>query len=160
MQTRRHRGAKKAKKVGVEIIESNSWREYWAILTHLLEETYGVKPVHSLKEIGFLKKEFNPNIRLFTANYKNEVLAGVVIYESEMVAHSQYIAASDQGQRLGALDLLFTELLETTFSKKKYFDFGNSNGLNGEILNKGLNEFKEGFGARTIAHNFYQVVLQ
>jgi hypothetical protein len=159
MQSRRRRGSNKAKKKGVQISESSSWKEFWVILGERLQDSYGAKPVHSIDEIELLKKRFSPNIRLFTAMKDNEILAGVVIYETELVAHCQYIAASDIGQDLGALDLLFTELIDTNFSEKKYFDFGISNEENGLVLNDGLIEFKEGFGARTVAHKFYQIGL-
>ena len=41
--------------------------------------------------------------------------------------------------------------------KKKYFDFGISNEKQGKHINKGLNFWKEGFGARTITQDFYRI---
>ena len=40
---------------------------------------------------------------------------------------------------------------------KDYFDFGNSNENNGEFVNQGLLYWKEGFGARSITQDFYEI---
>ena len=42
-------------------------------------------------------------------------------------------------------------------NRKKYFDFGISNAKQGKHINKGLNFWKEGFGARTITQDFYRI---
>ena len=39
------------------------------------------------------------------------------------------------------------------------FDFGISNENNGKNINEGLNYWKEGFGARTITQDFYEIDL-
>jgi len=41
--------------------------------------------------------------------------------------------------------------------KKDYFDFGISNENNGEFVNQGLIYWKEGFGARSITQDFYEI---
>ena len=62
-----------------------------------------VSPVHSIEEIELLHGRFPQHIRLFEAAFDSELLAGVVIFESAMVAHVQYIAASERGRdALGA----------------------------------------------------------
>ena len=124
-----------------------------------LREIHSAKPVHSLDEIKLLQGYFPANIRLFTAELNKRIVAGTVIYESQSVAHCQYIAASEIGRKSGALDLLFFELLENTFRKKHYFNFGNSTENQGRALNKGLIDFKEGFGARTSVHNVFELLL-
>lgn len=76
-----------------------------------------------------------------------------------MVAHAQYMASSPTGRDLGALDTLFAHLLDNVFPGKPFFDFGISNEHGGRVLNCGLIEQKEGFGARTVVHDFYEVDL-
>ena len=44
-------------------------------------------------------------------------------------------------------------------SQKKYIDFGISNEGNGKILNLGLISQKEGFGAKAVVHDFYEICL-
>jgi hypothetical protein len=87
-------------------------------------------------------------------------LAGAVIYETHNVAHAQYLANSDKGRDLGALDLVIDRLLKDVYQKKTFFDFGISTTDNGHFLNSGLLAQKEGFGARAWVHDFYEIRLR
>ena len=158
-QSRRSRGAAKAAKAGVALACPDGWGPFWMLLTEHLQERYGTAPVHSLGEIELLRSRFPDNIKLFTAQHAGEDVAGAVIFESPMVAHAQYIASSPKGRDLGALDALFAHLLDNVFPGKPFFDFGISNEHGGRILNRGLIEQKEGFGARTVVHDFYEIDL-
>jgi hypothetical protein len=158
-QTRRRRGAVKATRLGVAVAQSDDWAGYWAVLSEHLEQRFGVPPVHSLVEIDGLHRRFPDNIRLHVASLDQEILAGAVVFESARVAHVQYIASSERGRDLGALDKLFLHLLEETYAAKAFFDFGSSNEREGRVLNRGLIEQKEGFGARAVAHDFYRLEL-
>jgi len=158
-QERRRRSIKKAVKNGLTVKESNDYEQYWAILEENLNSTYGVDPVHSISEIHLLQSRFPNNIKLFGC-FKGEVmLGGVVIYESDKVAHVQYIAANEQGKSSGALDLVFDFLLTDFYREKTFFDFGISNENDGSYLNRGLIDQKEGFGARAVAHDHYVINL-
>jgi hypothetical protein len=159
IQARRRRGAAKADRAGVQIAESTAWAPYWALLTAHLEQRYAVKPVHDVEEIQRLYAHFPQNIRLFTATLSDVLLGGIVIYETETVAHLQYAAASADGLALGCLDQLFFHLLDVVFADKRWFDFGNSTERQGRHLNSGLIIQKEGFGGRAVAHDFYRVKL-
>jgi hypothetical protein len=158
-QARRRRGAAKAAKLGVAVSQSEDWAGYWALLSEHLKQRFGVAPVHSLAEIERLRRRFPGNIRLHVASLEQEILAGTVVFESARVAHVQYIASSERGRDLGALDALFLHLLEETYAAKAFFDFGSSNEQDGRVLNRGLIEQKEGFGARAVVHDFYRLEL-
>jgi lipid II:glycine glycyltransferase (peptidoglycan interpeptide bridge formation enzyme) len=112
--------------------------------------------VHTVEEIALLRSRFPQNIRLFVASHGGKPVGGAVMYLSDQVAHAQYIASNAAGRDLGALDLLFLTLLER-LKGFRYFDFGISTEENGTKLNKGLIEFKEGFGARAVIHDHYLV---
>ena len=157
-QERRRRAIKKAEKSGVEIKETTDFSTFWnEILTPNLQSRFGVNPVHSLAEIKSLSTN-NPNkIRQFEA-WQNEVLlAGTTVFETPTVAHAQYISASEEGRKNGAIDLLFHHLISTTFAHKQIFDFGIVNEEEGRKINMGLLDWKEGFGARAYAHRFYEI---
>ncbi len=156
-QTRRKRQIKKAVKNNIKVIESDEYETYWKIVKDNLRIKHGVEPVHTEEEIKKLHRLFPQNIRLFCAYKGNEVLAGVVIYETNIVAHAQYISATDEGKKLGALDFVFDHLINKTFKRKKYFDFGISNENRGKYLNKGLINQKEGFGASAIVYDQYLI---
>jgi hypothetical protein len=129
------------------------------MLSEHLEHRFGVAPVHSLAEIERLRRRFPDNIRLHVASLDHEMLAGTVVFESARVAHVQYVASGERGRDMGALDKLFLHLMEEIYGAKAFFDFGNSTDADGRILNRGLIEQKEGFGARAIAHDFYRLEL-
>jgi hypothetical protein len=79
------------------------------------------------------------------------------VYENATVAHAQYIAAGEDGKRAGALDALFAWLIEERYRDKRYFDFGISTEGDGRVLNEGLIDQKEGFGARGVVHDRYEL---
>lgn len=154
MQERRRRGAKRAARAGLLVEESDDFGPYWDVLTENLQSKYGCGPVHSLSEITLLASRFPQQIRLTVCRDADRVLAGVVVYVSERVAHLQYIGSSAAGREQGALDAVM-EWLIARWSDRRYFDFGAATEQDGRYVNAGLLEFKEGWGARTIVHDFY-----
>lgn len=158
-QQRRLRAFRKAHKSGVTWTLSNDYEQFWPILEHNLWSVHRIKPVHTLDEICRLHAAFPGHIRLFGVFLDDEMIAGTVIYENDIVAHAQYIASSEQGRTNGALDLLFFNLLTEQYKDKKYFDFGISTESAGSFLNTGLVDFKEGFGGRAVTQDFYRIDL-
>ena len=149
---------KKAQKQGLHIEETVDFSAFWnEILLPNLAKRHAAKPTHTLEEIIVLKSKFPENIRQFNVYKEDQIVAGATIFETDTVAHVQYISANEQKQELGALDFLFEELITRTFSGKWYFDFGISNEQQGTKLNKGLSYWKECFGARTYVHRFYEI---
>jgi hypothetical protein len=156
-QERRMRSAKKARQAGLVVTEGADFAPFWPVLARNLEERYGVAPVHSLDEISRLAARFPAHIRLFIATREGETLAGAVVFVTPFVCHVQYNAASGEGKRLGALDLVLETLVERFRGGVRYFDFGISTEQDGRFLNRGLIEYKEGFGARAVVHDFYRL---
>lgn len=156
-QQRRSRAIKHALEQGVRVGPADDLASFWRILEWNLSTFHGVRPVHGLEEIRLLQARFPEHIRLFGAYLKSDLVAGVVIYETHTVAHAQYVASSEAGRDTHALDLLFHELVTTVYANKPYFDLGTSTEHEGRELNVGLAEFKEGFGARAVVHDFYEL---
>ena len=71
-----------------------------------------------LSEIKKLQSKFPNNIRCFVAKKENNIHAGVLIFETSTVAHTQYLATSDLGRNLGALDVIIFKLINSVFKKK------------------------------------------
>ena len=159
MQELRRRGIKKAKANGIIYEESDDLAPFWQILEEVLAEKHHKNPVHTLAEIEQLKEKFPNEIRLFVARKEDEILAGTLIYETTQVAHAQYIASSPHGRATGALDGLFEHLISQVFNTKQYFDFGISTEQGGRYLNEGLIFQKEGFGARTVVYDSYELKI-
>lgn len=156
----RKSGIRKAKKNGITVSVEENFSPFWNILDNNLREKFGVKPVHNIDEINLLKSRFHNNIILHCAKLNDEIVAGVLMYLTDNVAHTQYISASPIGKELGALDLLFDNLINSVYANYKYFDFGQSTEENGMILNDKLIYQKEGFGGRAMAYNIYQLDIE
>ncbi len=153
-------GANAARKAGIQVGPSEDWEGYWRLLSSLLDERYGTRPVHTLDEMRLLHGRFPDGIRLYTATLDGEMLAGVVMYLSQPVAHCQYIGASPQGKDSKALTLLFDYLIgEAKASGYRYFDFGISNEDHGRYLNEGLVRQKSRLGGRGIVYNTFEIDL-
>jgi len=154
----RIQGYKRGKKNKLEIKETDDLDEFWnSILTPTLLNRHEVNPVHSLEDIKKLKSFFNNNIKQFNVYHKGQIVAGTTIFLTKNVAHVQYIGSNTEKNILGSLDFLFYNLITEYLSSYKYFDFGNSHEQNGMKVNNGLNYWKEGYGARSLTHDFYEI---
>lgn len=154
----RTEGIKRGTDFGLEWKEEHDLTSFWnEILIPNLEQKHQAKPVHSVDEIMYLKAKFPNSIRQFNVYKEGKIIAGTTIFESDFVAHSQYISADESKNATGSLDFLHNRLITYTFRQKKYFDFGISNENQGKNINQGLLFWKEGFGARTVVQNFYEI---
>ncbi|MCP1298567.1 GNAT family N-acetyltransferase [Chryseobacterium sp. S0630] len=148
---------RKCKENNVIITENTNFEEYWSLLSSVLQK-FDTKPVHTIEEITILKEKFPENIRLFEAKQDGRILAGIVIFDFGNTIHTQYMAASSEGRKAGALDFINHFLLEK-FKDRKYYSFGISTENQGKYLNEGLIQQKENMGARGIALDFYSIKL-
>lgn len=152
-------GVRKARQNGLVVRESDDIESFWSILTQNLQMKYGAMPVHTALEMRLLKDRFPQHIRLFMT-YKSELpLGGTVLYLTPQVVHTQYISASLEGKRLGALDLLFYHLLNEESFSRPYFDFGTSARDNSNEVNSSLIFQKQGFGGRSVCYDWYEYDL-
>ena len=154
----RKRGIQKGRTNGLVIKEETDFESFWnEVLIPNLNERHGVKPVHSVEEINLLKSLFPTHIRQFNVYCNGKIVAGTTVFESETVAHCQYISKYEDQENLGSLDFLYHFLITEAFAGKRFFDFGISNESQGKKLNDGLSYWKASFGASTIVHDFYEV---
>ncbi len=159
LQGRRARSARRAARLGVEVRASDEVATFWHdVLEPVLRSRHGVRPVHDAAEIGLLRSRFPGEISLRAAYLDGAMVAGTVLYRYGRVLHSQYIAANDAGRDSGALDVVFTSLLDEAGPDVRFVSFGIASEGGGAVLNTGLAEWKEGFGARTLPHLVYDLV--
>lgn len=135
---------------------------FWQIVEEVLAERHNTKPVHTIGEMKLLCERFPDNIKLYTAtNPDGRVIAGSLLFITDMVAHVQYMEAGEEGRRRRALDWLIRQLIERySDSGVRHFDFGISTENGGHFLNEGLAYQKEGFGGRTVCYDTYSVELE
>lgn len=155
----RRRGIKKAEKNNLSVKQSFDFENYIDLLNGVLLMRHDAKAVHSKEEIKMLSEYFPENIKLFVAGNEEKIMAGVLIFDANQTVHAQYIANSDEGRNIGALDLIIDYLVNEYSKDKKYFDFGISTEQMGMYLNNGLINQKEMFGGRGIVYDFYEWVI-
>jgi len=162
MRKLRVRGARKAidNDLYIDRMSEEDWptlEAFWEVLTNVLQRHHGVAPVHTVAEMTLLMTRFPHQIKLYLVRKERQVVAGCLVFLTRKVAHIQYIAASEEGRELGALDLLFRHLINERFKQMDYVDFGVSTERGGLYLNEGLIFQKEGFGARSVCYDTYEL---
>ncbi len=156
-QQRRKSNIKKSEALSYQIRLSQNPHDFWQhVLIPNLNDRFGARPVHSADEMKLLMNHFPANIQLYEI-HDDEMLGGTIIYNTELTAHAQYTSATPFGKQLGALDILFHHLINDIYKEKSFFSFGSSNGEQGGKLNRGLVNWKEGFGARTFCIDTYKL---
>lgn len=155
----RMEGVAKGIKNELRVVEETNFESFWnQIMIPNLEKKHQAKPVHSLQEIQYLHAKFPKNIRQFNVYLNDKIVAGTTIFESQQVAHAQYISANEEKNELGSLDFLYHHLITQIFKDKPFLDFGISNEQQGQKLNNGLSFWKESFGASAVVQDFYEVL--
>ena len=162
IDSNRIEGVKRAEKSGLKINKESDLSSFWnTVLIPNLEMKHEVKPVHTLEEIQQLKEKFPNNIEQYSVYYENDkIVAGTTLFIDKKTVHVQYISAIGDKNQHGALDFLFYHLITKVYADFDYFDFGISNENQGKNINKGLQYWKETFGARTFTQDFYEVGTQ
>lgn len=152
----RKSGIRKALSLNIEVGESNDVDGFWHVLEDNLGNRYNAKPVHTACEMKLLMSRFPNSIKLYVAKMNGEIVGGTLIYVTPQVVHTQYISASVEGKKHGALDLLFDYIINKVYANFRYFDFGKSTEQGGAYLNEPLIFQKEGFGGRGVCYDWYQ----
>lgn len=149
----------KCSQKNVEIQESDDVSLFMRILEDCLRDRHDTRPVHSASELSLLKEGFPENIRIFLSLLDGKPQAGVCIYDTGIVAHSQYIATTPDGRENNLLTPLFHTLITRTFASRRFFDFGISCEDHGQYLNRGLLRQKCSYGASGVTYERYLLEL-
>lgn len=148
----------KARKAGVIVKKTLDPISFYTLLTAALKK-FDATPTHSIEEIRLLMQRFPENVSIYEAHISGNISAGAIIYDFGDAVHTQYLATSEDGRNIGSLDFLLAELIQNVYADRKFFSFGISTEQSGHFLNTGLIAQKEGFGARTVVHDFYEWTL-
>lgn len=134
---------------------------FWSILSGNLARKHEAVPVHSIEDISLLSQRFPEGIELYGASIDRTLVAGVLLFKTSRVWHAQYIASSELGYNVAALDAVFDDIIrDAADAGVRYFDFGTCNENGGLILNDGLYRFKAEFGGTGVAYEQYQLELE
>ena len=150
---------KNALKQGIQAVPSTDFDTFMRIDAEHLQRKHGVKPVHTAEELRLLAGRFPENIRLVAAQRDGVMLGGIITYSTDVVCHAQYIAASEDGKRLGALDVCIDYVLGQVPQHIRWFDFGISTLDGGKRVDEPLLQNKETWGARAVVYDQYELDL-
>lgn len=144
----------KAASKGIVVDLESDFSQFWEILSQRLDERYNTAPVHTLDEMHLLQSRFPENIRLYTARLEDTptLLAGILVYATNNVVHSQYISSTPLGRKMKTLPAILDRIFQD-YSNCNFFDFGTSCEQGGKLLNAGLSEQKYGLGGRTAVYS-------
>lgn len=160
LSERRRRALKKASKTVIFSSDQSLLVELWRVVEQNLVRKHDAIAAHSLEELSQLKDRFPDHISIRCALLDGKVEAGVILFNSPLAWHAQYIASSERGYDVSALDAVFDAAIsQATQAGVRYFDFGTSNEQAGLVLNDGLYRFKSEFGGCGVAHEFYELDL-
>lgn len=160
------RAVQRARKGGVTIrvVDSDAaYRAFHGALEALLDNRYGVSPVHTTEEMLMLRDRFPRDIALWLAqDGDGQLLAGCWVFmHAKKAWHTQYIASTPEGRDCCATHLMFDGLIrEAEKSGVGFVSFGSSTEDGGRRLNTGLYDFKMGFGAGSVCHDIYRLKLE
>lgn len=157
--TLQRRHLRKGMATGAMVMETDDVESFMAMTRECLADRHDSAPVHSTSEISMLREHFPKNIRIFCAFVDDVMHAGVMIYDTGIVAHCQYISTTPLGRELNLLSIVFHHLIGETFSSRRYFDFGTSNEQAGHFLNEGLYRQKASLGGSGVAYTRYSIPL-
>lgn len=146
---------------GFEIKELDNFSEFWnTILTPRLLEKHNAKPLHTLKEITYLKSKFPKNIKQYNLYLDEELLAGITLFDTGTVVKSQYGATSINGEKARAIEFLFLHLIYKYQEKgRKFFSMGTVTEQNETGYNPGLLKQKEELGCLLHLQDFLSLKL-
>lgn len=136
----------------VFLSESGIREEYWANLNQNLQSKYGTSSTHTYGEISYLQELYSDRIQTFsTRRSSGEYGAFALVYRFKNVFHTQYLdmnyAYSSEYPHLYLIHNLIRLAHEEGYS---VFSFGGSTEERGAYLNKGLYDYKDGYGGGSI----------
>ncbi|MEK7137620.1 MAG: GNAT family N-acetyltransferase [Patescibacteria group bacterium] len=152
--------ARQAGRAGVTVCTSDDYGAFYPLLEATLKHRHAVKPTHTLSELRHVASLFPKAMRLFGAFHDGKLIAGMVTLDvTEQTIYTKYIAQNYAFQKMRPVNLLITEVLRHALREGKVIlDLGVSmDEESPKGINEGLIAFKEGFGARPVRRESWEV---
>lgn len=164
MQSARTRLANKAIESGVYIdrMMEGDWQcleEFWTIYEKMDHSTDDQSNCQTCNDLRSLMETFPREIKLYVARKDERILSGIIIYVTKKVAHVQYVANTQEGRELGALDLLIRHLVNVRYKSIRYFDLGSTTNADGTVQNTTKLQLREDYGGRAVCYDGYEIRL-
>jgi hypothetical protein len=158
----REQALRSARQANLDLASGAQWLPgFWELLSDNLRRRHDTAPVHDLDEIIDLQQRFPHEIECIVARRGDALLAGAVLFWHATTLHCQYLASTQEGRDLCALDLVIEHAIALATTRgRRWFDFGTSTEARGTRLNAGLYDYKRSFGAGSTVHDFYALDLE
>ena len=127
-------------------------KHVWNHLNRNLNEKFGSKTTHSFEEIQMLCERFPQNIVAFSAERIDGMYAAFALgYKFKNIFHTQYLDLNYQfSSEYPHLYLLYELIKKAKLENYTYFSFGASTEERGKVLNRGLYQYKNGYGGGAV----------
>lgn len=136
--------------------------EFYDILCENLDK-YGVKPVHTVKElIEFKNERLLKECDFYGAFLDDEMVAGGMMFyfNNSLTAHTQYLAAKADYNKLSPMTFMYYSIIKEMYEKGfNKLSWGIATENLGKDLNLGLITSKESFGS-TYCNNMTYIYEQ
>lgn len=136
--------------------------EFHEVLCETLGK-YGLKPVHTVRELILFKEMILTNECEFFGLYKdNKMIAGAMMFYflNVNVAHTQYLCARAEYNTLSPMTYMYyLMIVEAKRKNYKWLTWGITSEHYGKVLNFGLTKSKEAFGSKYSVSNIYTKTL-
>lgn len=127
-------------------------------------EKFNTKPVHSKEELLDLKNNrLNGEVKFYGAYLEEKLISGTMVFEFEKYkcAHTQYLAADLEYNKLSPMSFVYYKVAELYIKKGyDYLSWGIATEDRGAKINMGLLKNKEEFGSEHVLVKSYEKVLE
>jgi hypothetical protein len=155
----RKRDVTRFRKSGMSVAQSYDFADFMRLCEANLRERFNANPVHAPMVMQSLADNFPNHIKLYAVSHQSRMIAGAIIYLNSGCAKLQYIAYNDIGKEVGAVAAVYDHILKLILQPNTWLEFGHSITPAGKFA-KGVHEYKESFGARTIQRRTYFLDLK
>ncbi len=164
--TLKKRKLKKAVKNNLLFKELDSEREvteFYDVLSDNMKK-FGTVPIHSLEEMLEFKKQRLKDVVFFYGVYDQaEMIAGSMVFNfnKKRVFHTQYLASRQDKLEMCPNEFLYAHLIkEAKQQGYRFLSYGTSTLEHGEVLNRNLALYKEGFNTESYVNKAYILKME
>lgn len=142
------------------IHEDVAAEEFYPILLADKKRHFNAVPTHTLQDMKYLQSELLGRVTMDVALHPSGAKAGICYFHSHPDCLTIfYLAQESACLGLNGLNALIVTGLQKAAKKGiRYIDFGCTS-LDSKVLNPGVAEFKEGFGAVGMFRDTFRIIL-
>lgn len=131
---------------------------FYAILSDNMKK-FSTTPLHTLDELlEFKKVRLKDIVSFYGVFHGTEMIAGSMVFDfnNKRVFHTQYLASRHDRLELCPNEFLYVSLMKEAKAQGfQFLSFGTATLNHGEVFNKNLAQYKEGFHSESYVNRTY-----